>query len=79
MNVEIQFIYSIFVTNEYQLKIGDFGLVKVVGDRTVTGTFVGTRRYMSPPELKEDGVQRDVYAQIKEADISVSFTCFPMQ
>ncbi|CAJ0916126.1 unnamed protein product, partial [Mesorhabditis belari] len=63
---------NIFVTNEYQLKIGDFGLVKVVGDGTVTGTFIGTQRYMSPPEMKEDRVQRDVYEQIKEADVSNS-------
>ncbi|CAJ0951681.1 unnamed protein product, partial [Mesorhabditis belari] len=63
---------NIFVTNEYQLKIGDFGLVKVVGDGTVTGTFIGTPRYMGPPEMKEDGVQRDVYEQIKGADVSDS-------
>ncbi|CAJ0958352.1 unnamed protein product, partial [Mesorhabditis belari] len=64
---------NIFVTNEYQLKIGDFGLVKVVGDGTVTGTFgIGTQRYMSPPEMKEDGAQRDVYEQIEKADVSNS-------
>ncbi|CAJ0951626.1 unnamed protein product, partial [Mesorhabditis belari] len=60
---------NIFVTNEYQLKIGDFGAVKVVGDGTVTGTFIGTQRYMSPPDMKEDGVQRDLYEQVMKADV----------
>ncbi|CAJ0916132.1 unnamed protein product, partial [Mesorhabditis belari] len=63
---------NIFVTNDYKLKIGDFGLVKLVEDGTVTGTFIGTPRYMSPPDMKEDGVQRDVYEQLKEADVSNS-------
>ncbi|CAJ0916194.1 unnamed protein product, partial [Mesorhabditis belari] len=64
---------NIFVTHEYQLKIGDFGLVKVVeDDETITGTFIGTTRYMSPPDIKSYGVQRDVYEQLKEADVSNS-------
>ncbi|CAJ0958256.1 unnamed protein product, partial [Mesorhabditis belari] len=63
---------NIFVTNEYQLKIGDFGLAKVVGDGTVTGRLIGTPRYMSPPNMKEDGVQRNVYEQLIEADVSNS-------
>ncbi|CAJ0916190.1 unnamed protein product, partial [Mesorhabditis belari] len=61
---------NIFVTNEYQLKIGDFGLVKVVGDGTVSGTFgIGTPRYMSPPQMKEDGVQQDVVSNSHRNDV----------
>ncbi|CAJ0916164.1 unnamed protein product, partial [Mesorhabditis belari] len=56
---------NIFLTNEYQLKIGDFGLVKAVGDETVAGTCMGTPRYMSPPDMKDDGV-RNVYEQMRD-------------
>ncbi|CAJ0926941.1 unnamed protein product, partial [Mesorhabditis belari] len=56
----------IFVTMEFVLKIGDFGLAKYI-EKTCVGSFAGTQRYMSPTRSREgDDLQashrNDVYA-----------------
>ncbi|CAJ0960449.1 unnamed protein product, partial [Mesorhabditis belari] len=57
---------NIFVTMDFVLKIGDFGLAKFI-EKTCVGSFAGTHRYMSPTRSKEgDDLQashrNDVYA-----------------
>ncbi|CAJ0926483.1 unnamed protein product, partial [Mesorhabditis belari] len=43
---------NIFVTEDFALKLGDFGSNKI-SEMTCAGTFVGTFRYMSPPQSEE--------------------------
>lgn len=59
---------NIFITDENQVKILDFGIAKIVGsadDLTSTGTQIGTPVYMSPEQVKgeKDIDQRsDIYS-----------------
>ena len=48
----LQYFFSIFVTMEFVLKIGDFGLAKYI-EKTCVGSFAGTQRYMSPTRSRE--------------------------
>ncbi len=54
---------NIFISNEGEVKVGDFGLAKIGGGRqetslTVTNVSMGTPDY-APPEALEDGVEVD--------------------
>lgn len=44
---------NVFVTHDDNLKLGDFGLSKMMGPSTLTNTYVGTPYYMSPEMLME--------------------------
>ncbi|CAJ0917659.1 unnamed protein product, partial [Mesorhabditis belari] len=44
---------NIFAAEDWTLKIGDFGSIKMI-EQTCTGTFAGTQRYRSPPQLDEN-------------------------
>ncbi|KAG8985376.1 G2-specific serine/threonine protein kinase [Tulasnella sp. 427] len=44
---------NVFVTHDDNLKLGDFGLSKMMGASTLTNTYVGTPYYMSPEMLME--------------------------
>ncbi|KAG8921069.1 G2-specific serine/threonine protein kinase, partial [Tulasnella sp. 417] len=44
---------NVFVTNDDNLKLGDFGLSKMMGPSALTNTYVGTPYYMSPEMLME--------------------------
>ncbi|CAJ0958164.1 unnamed protein product, partial [Mesorhabditis belari] len=55
---------NIFVTNDFTLKVGDFGLAKVAVE-TMSGTFIGSYRYMSPTRPDYDARAshlHDIYA-----------------
>ncbi|KAG8893230.1 G2-specific serine/threonine protein kinase [Tulasnella sp. 403] len=44
---------NVFLSDEGQLKLGDFGLSKQMGPASLTNTYVGTPYYMSPEMLNE--------------------------
>ncbi|CAJ0949771.1 unnamed protein product, partial [Mesorhabditis belari] len=50
---------NIFVTQNFMLKIGDFGAVKLSERTAACATSIGTNRYMSPPQI-EKGQLSDV-------------------
>ncbi|CAJ0917157.1 unnamed protein product, partial [Mesorhabditis belari] len=47
---------NVFVTEDFRMKIGDFGLVKI-SSQPLTGTFAGTLRYMSPPDISKENTK----------------------
>ncbi|WP_158083821.1 serine/threonine-protein kinase [Mycobacterium sp. AT1] len=57
---------NILVTKDGAAKLTDFGIVRVLGEATLThiGTVMGTARYMSPEQIRGDGATAasDVYS-----------------
>ncbi|XP_003741337.1 cAMP-dependent protein kinase catalytic subunit gamma-like [Galendromus occidentalis] len=55
---------NVFIFEDGYLKLGDFGLAKMMRQEDTTYTFTGSPRYMAPEMFLEDGYQRivDFYA-----------------
>ena len=45
---------NVFLDGEGQVKLGDFGLARILHNTSLAKTFVGTPYYMSPVRRKEE-------------------------